>query len=147
MPAHQRADRLAERAVGRALFHVGELRIEALRVADRELERVLARDRDELVGFVQFDRDRFFEEHVLAATSGVARHRVVQRFGRRRDHHGVDRVVVQNLLIVGGRGLRAGRFRDFGEALGTGFREVQAFHQRVRWRRSRRGCRRTSRCR
>ena len=131
MPAHQRADRLAERAVGRAFFDVGELGVEALRVADREFERVLARDGDQLVGFVQFDRDGFFEEYVLAGSERVARHRKVQHFGRRRDHHRVDRIVMQDLLIIGGGGLRAGGFGHFSQPLGARFREMQALHQRV----------------
>ncbi len=132
MAAHQRADRLAERAVGRALFDVREFRVEALRVADREFERILARDRDELVGLVQLDCNRLFEEHMLAGGQGIARHGEVQHFRRGRDHHGVDRIVMQNLLIVGSGRLGARRFSDFSEALGPRFGQVQGFDQRMR---------------
>jgi hypothetical protein len=50
MPAHHHGNDLAERAVGDLLLGVGEFRIEALRIADGELEPAAARNGDQLVG-------------------------------------------------------------------------------------------------
>jgi len=59
-------DRRAERAVVQFLLGVGEFRIEPLRIADGELDVVALRDRDQFIGFVEFECDRFFQQDVIS---------------------------------------------------------------------------------
>jgi hypothetical protein len=54
MPAHQHGDHLAERAVDDLLLGVGDFRVEALRIADGELEVIAPGELDELVRLPQF---------------------------------------------------------------------------------------------
>src|SRR5258706_551342 len=79
---------LSIHVVANRLPHVGALGIEALRVADGELEAAFAGELDQFVGFRELERDRLLEEHVLAGGEAVARHREVRRLGRGGD---VDR--------------------------------------------------------
>ncbi len=64
--AHQRGDGPPEGAVLQALLHVGVFRVEALRVADGELQARLAGQRHQLVGLLQLEPHRLLEEGVLA---------------------------------------------------------------------------------
>src|SRR5260370_557782 len=60
MSAHQNADGLADRTVADALFDVSELRIEPLRIADREFEPIGAGDGDKFVSLFELQRDWLF---------------------------------------------------------------------------------------
>ena len=101
MPADQHRHHLAERAVDDLLLGVGDLGVEALRIADGEFQVVALGEHDQLVGFPQLERDRLLQHHVLAGAQAVARDRVVVRFRRGRDEHHRDVVVVDDVLVVG----------------------------------------------
>ena len=62
--------RLADGALVDRAFHVGELGIESLRVADGEEQRLLARDVDQVVRFPQFQGDGLFEKHDACPPAG-----------------------------------------------------------------------------
>src|SRR5258708_34621879 len=66
VPADERAHRLADGAVADQLPHVGVLRVEALRIADGELEVFAFGELDQFIGLGELERDRLLEEHVLA---------------------------------------------------------------------------------
>jgi len=57
-------------------------------------------DLDQFVGLEQFERDRLFQEHVLAGPEAIARDRIVVGFRRRRDVDDLDAVVVEDVAIV-----------------------------------------------
>ena len=85
MPADQHRHDLAERAVDDLLLGVGDLGVEALRIADGEFQVVALGEHDQLVGLPQFQRDRLFQHHVLAGLQAVARDRIVVGLRRGRD--------------------------------------------------------------
>ena len=70
MPAHHHGHDLAERAVNDLFLGVGDLGVEALRIADGEFQIVALGERDQLVGLIEFERDRLFQHHILAGLSG-----------------------------------------------------------------------------
>ncbi len=130
--ADERAHRPADRAVADALAHVGVFRVEALRVADGELEVSLLRQVDQFVGLRELDGDRLFEEQVLARGEHVARDRVMRAFRRRRY---VDRFYflrLQKLLVVRGGGFGPCFPGNLRQPLLVCFRHMQAAHQRMR---------------
>ena len=129
--AHERADRPADRALGDRLLDECMLGIEALRVADRELETAAVRNCDQLVGLMQFNRDRLFEEHVLSGKQAVACHRIVRALRRSRDIDRLDFLDLEQFAVVRGSGAWAGGLRDLGQAFRTRFGDMQASHQRV----------------
>ena len=129
--AHERAHGPADDAVADLLAHIGELRVEALRIADRELDLLVASERDQLVGFRELERDRFLEEDVLAGGEPVARHGEVRRFRSGGDEDRVDLLDPEKIAIVGHRLVRGGRALHLGEALGPDFGEMQGLHQRI----------------
>jgi hypothetical protein len=100
VPAHQRAHRFSDGAVADALAYVGVLRVEALRVADRELQ--VFRQLDQFIGLGKLERDRLLEEDVLACGQEIARDRIVRALRRRGDVDRVD-VLFQQLLVIGCR--------------------------------------------
>src|SRR5262249_49763296 len=113
--ADQRADRLADGAVLDRALDVGELRIEPLGVADGEEEALRSREGDELVGFGEGERDRFFQEDVLAREQALLRHRMVGGLGRGADQDRVEIARPEELAGVGGGG---GRARPGGDGFG-----------------------------
>ena len=118
--AHQRAHRLADRAVADALAHVGELRVEALRVADGELELLV------------FARAR--SAHRLRRARARSASRGTRACPRRGNPAPSDSawspawprcrprrcpLLFEQLCVVRGRGLGAGLRRHLGEAVGA----------------------------
>ena len=67
----------------------GDRRVEALRVPDAERDVRVGRRLDQLVGFEQRSRDRFFDEHGDAGAKKRQRDVAVQ-LGRHRDGHRLD---------------------------------------------------------
>ena len=57
-------------------------------------------DLDQLVGLEQFERDRLFQQHVLAGLEAIARDRIVVGFRRGRDVDHLDPVVLDDVVIV-----------------------------------------------
>ena len=92
----------------------------------------LSRDFYQLVRFRKFQRDRFFEEHVLARGEEVARHRKVHVFGGGGNVDRVDLGIPHQILVVPGSAFRVALLRDFGKPLGPVLGQVQALHQRMR---------------
>ncbi len=130
MPAHQNRHHLAERAVDDLLLGVGDLLVEALRIADGEFQVVALGDRDQLVGFPKLQRDRLLQHHVLAGAQAVARDRIVVRFRRGRDEHHRDVVVVDDVLIVERRGRGPIARLQFRQPVRLDVAEVELVHQR-----------------
>jgi hypothetical protein len=130
MPAHHHRHRLAQRAVGDLLPGIGDLRIEALRVADGEFEIAAPGDLDQLVGLEQFERDRLFQEHMLAGLEAIARDRIVVGFRRGRDVDHADPVVVDDVAIVRCRRRRVGQRLDLGQTVGPDFTDVKLVDDR-----------------
>ena len=130
MPAHHDRDELAQRAVGDLLLGVGDLGIEALRIADGEFEVAALGERDQFVGLPQLHGDRFFKEHVLAGLEAVARNRKMGVLRRGADIDDADRVIVDDILIVERGACRIGQRLDLGEPVGPDFADVQLLHQR-----------------
>ena len=130
MPAHHHRDHLAERAVGDLLLGVGELGVEALRIADGELEPAALGERDQLVRLPQLHRDRLFQQHVLAGLEAVARDREMGLLRRGADIDHGDVRVLDDVLVVERRGRRLGERLHLGQAVGADFADVQLVHQR-----------------
>ena len=121
---------LAERAVGDLLLGEGELGVEALRIADRELEAAAPRQRDQLVRLPQLDRDRLFEQHMLAGFQAVAGDRIVVLLRRGADIDHRDVRVAHDVLVVERRGRGPGERLDLGQAVRADLADVQLVHQR-----------------
>src|SRR5205807_2562849 len=122
----------ANGAIANRFSDVGELGVEPLRVADGELELSLARQGDELVGFGELERNRFFEKNMLASGQAIPRHRVVRGLRCCRNIYRFDLGDGEQLTIVGYCDAGAGRLGHLGQALGADLRQMQAFYQRVR---------------
>ena len=130
MPAHHHRHRFAQRAVADLLLGVSEAGIETLRIADGEFEIAAPRDLDQLIGLEQFERDRLFQQHMLAGFQAIPRDRIVIGFRRGRDVDHRDAVVLDDVLIIQRRGRRVGQRLHFGEAVGPDLADVQLVHQR-----------------
>ena len=90
--------------------------LEAAAIADAQgavgtLERI-----DDGLGIVERQRQRFFHQHRLAQFERLADRRGMLAF-RRRDEHGVNVRMGDDLVVVGGVQMRAGQIR---ELLGVG---------------------------
>jgi len=129
--AHQAGHHLADAAAADGLAQERHARVEALRVADRELEAALARDADQLVRLGGGLRQRLLDEHVLAGEQRLAGERIVRAFRGGRDDDRVDRRIGQQLAVVEGRGRRIGLGGDFGEPVGPDLGDVQPGHLRA----------------
>ncbi len=130
MPAHHHRDHVAKRAVGDFLLGEGEFGVEALRIADGEFHLVALGDFDQLVGFPQFERDRLFQEHVLAGFQAILGDRIVVGFRRGRDVDHRDVRVLDDVVVVERRGRRARQRFHLGQTVGADFADVQFVHQR-----------------
>ena len=130
MPAHQHRHDLAERAVLDLLLGVGDLGVEALRIADGEFQVVALGERDQLVGLPQLQRDRLLQHHVLAGLQAVARDRVVVRLRRGRDEHHRDVVVLDDVLIVERRGRGLVARLQLRQPVRLDVADVELVHQR-----------------
>ena len=130
MPAHHHRDHVAERAVGDFLLGVGEFGVEALRIADGEFHLVALGELDQLVGFPQFERDRLFQEHVLAGFQAVLGDRIVVGFrrGRNIDHRNVR--ILDDVLVIERRGRRPRQLLHLRQPVGPDFADVQFVDQR-----------------
>ena len=102
---------------------------------------------DQLVGFPQLERDRFFQQDVLAGAQAVARDRIMVLLRRGADIDDGDIRVLDDVLIVERRGRGLGQRLDFRQAVGPDFADVQLVDQRRARQAFPRECRRTSRCR
>ena len=129
MARHQRTHRFAQRAIAQRLFDVGKLGIKALRITDGEFQLVLMGDADQIIGFVQLNGDGFFQKHVLASQQRLARHRVVQHFGRGGNNDGVHVVACENCLVIGTGGGGIGFPGDFGQTFRARLHHVQVLDQ------------------
>ena len=87
--------------------------------------------RDQLVGLPKLQRDRLFQEHVLARHEGIARHRIMRRLRRRADIDRLDAGDIQKLAIIGDGGRGAGRGADLRKPLRARLGNVQAIDQRA----------------
>jgi hypothetical protein len=117
--------------VGDALLNVGLLRVEALGIADGELEVLAPRDVEQFVGLAQLHGDGLFQEHVLAGQQAVARHGVMGGLRRRGNVDRVDLLHVEKLAPLG-RGLaRVGGGGHLGEPSRVDLGDVEAVDQGV----------------
>ena len=130
MPAHHHRHHVAERAVGDLLLGESEFGVEALRIADGEFHLVALGNLDQLVGFPQLERDRFFQQHVLAGLQAILGDRIVVGFrgGRNIDHRDVR--VLDDVLVVERRRRRVRELFHLRQPVGPDFADVQFVHQR-----------------
>src|SRR3984893_12973707 len=132
MPAHQRTDWLADGAfVDRALY-IGELGIEALRISNREPQRLFPCQCDQLVSLGKFKPNRLFKKNMLARQQAFLGHGVVRSLRRRRNNDRIDTLVCEQLLVIGrGRG-RLRLVRDFLQSILLDLGDVQIAYVRTR---------------
>ena len=130
MAADQYGHDFAERAVLDLLLGEGDFRIETLRIADGELQVVALGEHDQLVGLPQFERDRLFQQYVLAGAQAVASDRIVVGFRRRRDVDDRNVVVLDDVLVVERRGGGLGQRLHLGEPVRPDLADVQLVAQR-----------------
>ena len=132
VPAHERAHRLADRAVGDRALHVCEFRIETLGISDGEEQGFRSRELDQFIRFGQRQRNRLFQQQVFSREQRFLGHRVVNRFRRGGDDDGVDVVVLQEDAIIRGGRDGLGFLRHFLQARLFDFGDVQFAHVRAR---------------
>ena len=125
VPADHDVDDAPEGSVLDLLLGVGDLGVEALGIADGELHALALGGLDQLVRFPELHGDWLFQEDVLAGPQTVARDREMRRFRRRRDIDHLDRVVAQNVLIIGRGSRRVDEGSHLGEALLADLADVQ----------------------
>jgi hypothetical protein len=89
-----------------ALIRGDERRI----LSDRENKPTLPCQLDEFTALLRRDRKRLLDQNMLARSQCLARHEVVKVVGQ-RDIDGVDPIVREKLVVVGGRS-SADTFRD-----------------------------------
>ena len=119
-----------KRPVGDLLPRVGDLGIEALRIADGELHPGALGERNELIGLEQLHRDRLFQQHVLAGAQAVPGYREMGVLRRGADVDDADALVRDDVAVVERRGRRIGERLDLGEPIGADFADVQLLAQR-----------------
>src|SRR5262245_31589177 len=124
MPADHDAHWFAERGVGDFLLGVGDLGVEALRVADREFEVATPGQADQLVGFVEGQGNGLFQKNVLAGAQAVARNRIMRALRRGGDVDRLDAWVGDDVAIVEGGAGRLGEARYFRQTVGSDFTNV-----------------------
>ncbi len=83
VPAHERADGIADCLIDEALLRISKFRVETLGITDRELALVLVRDVEELIGLVERQRKRLLEKNVLSSLQRFLGHWVMGGLGRR----------------------------------------------------------------
>jgi len=130
--AYQRGDGLADGAVLERPLHIGELGVEALRIADGEEQILLLGQRYQLLGFPELQRDGLFR-----GTRACRRACFLWRWdsawarGWSRSDR-IDGLVLKQLAVVGGRGDRLGLVGDFLEAVFLDLGDVKLVDPRAR---------------
>lgn len=130
MPADHDGNHIAQRAVSDLLLGVGEFRIEALRVADGELEAPAPGQRDQLVGLPELQRYRLLQEHVLAGAQAIARDRIMILLRRGADIDDGDIRVLDDVLIIEGCCGGPRQRLDLRQAVGPDLTDVELVDQR-----------------
>ena len=84
-----------------------------------------------VVGLPQLERDRLFQQHVLAGLEAIARDRIM-RWTRAwsRCETTDDRSVLDDVAVVERRGCRVGQLLDLGQAVGPDLTDVQLVDER-----------------
>ncbi len=129
MTADHHVDDLSELALGDRFLGIGHFGVEALRIADREFDVLLAGNGDQFIGFPELQRDRFFEQDVLARLEAIARDRIVRTLRCGRDVDDLDLGIGDDVLVVERGGDGVGQCLYFGETLGLDFADMQAVYQ------------------
>jgi len=131
MPTDEHTDRLTERAVFKAALDERLLGVEALRVADRELEVVLLSQRDEIVGLLECECHRLLEQHMFAREQRLARHGMVGCLRCGRDDDDVHFRLHQQLAVVGRCTCSIREARDLDESLGLYLCQMHGMYERA----------------
>ncbi len=127
MPADHHRNRFAQRAVGQLLLGIGEFCIEALRIADGELDVVALCNGDQFIGFVKFKRDRLFQQHMLAGLQAIARDRIMRVLRRGRDIDDLHRIILDDVLVIRCRDSGIGELLDFLQPVRADVADMQLF--------------------